>query len=100
MLASEMDYLNGLIAIILREKRAHVGGTFSSWARITSGAPQGSALEPLLYFIYVNDLPDEIKKQLDMFVDDAKIMSEMRGNKECNILQRERDKTASCLING
>ena len=33
-------------------------GTSSQWAPITSGAPQGSLLAPLMFVIFINDLPD------------------------------------------
>ena len=42
----------------------------SDWIKVNSGVPQGLVLEPLLYLIFVHDLPDGITSICKSFADD------------------------------
>jgi len=46
-------------------------------------------IDPLLFLIYVNDLPDWIKSEMRMFVDDTKVWKKITGIKDCTDLQED-----------
>ena len=58
-----------------RTQSVVVNGTRSGEGKVTSGIPQGSVLGPLLFVIYINDLPLCAKNYVKMFANDVKLFA-------------------------
>ena len=61
-----------------RKFRVSVEGQFSSFKDILSGIPQGSVLGPLLFLIFINDLPNYVSSFIKLFADDVKIIGNVQ----------------------
>ena len=58
-----------------RKQRVVLNGQHSKWSNISAGVPQGSILGPLLFLIYINDLPDNLSSNPKLFADDTSFFS-------------------------
>ena len=68
-----------------------VRGEYSEWVDVISGVPQGSVLGPILFLIYVNDIPEMVNCSIKMFADDTKLFRTVKYIDDCNILQNDLD---------
>ena len=78
----------GWIAAFLsnRTQQVTVNGESSEHKNVTSGIPQGSVLGPLLFVIFINDLPEQVKSEIFLFTDDTKIFRQINGADDHTIL--------------
>ena len=68
-----------------------VNGVESKSAPVISGIPQGSVFGPLLFVIYINDLPEYVNSDVFLFADDTKVLRQVSSEADAITLQRDLD---------
>ena len=77
-----------------RHQQVVINNSKSSWAKVTSGVPQGSVLGPVLFLVYVNELPSLVQCGIKMFADDVKLYMGIQGRSDIQKLQQDLDTLA------
>ena len=85
------DKVHGWIKAFLenREQVVMVNGQKSYPAKVLSGIPQGSVLGPVLFVLYINDLPDSVLCDILLFADDTKIFRPVRNKEDATQIQND-----------
>ena len=67
-------------------------GEESGSVPVTSCVLQGSVLGPIIFLIYINDLPDELASKVRLFADDTTVYLTIGGEDDSNMLQQGLDR--------
>ena len=74
------NYLSG------RFQRVVLNGQTSSWRPVLAGVSQCSILGPLLFLVYINDLPDGLKSNAKLFADDTSFFTIVKDKNESAVI--------------
>ena len=74
-----------------RKQLVKVNQSHSSIDDVISGIPQGSVLGPLLFVLYINDLPESVISSILLFADDTKLFKEVNSIADSLSIQRDID---------
>ncbi len=73
-----------------RSQRVVLDHDSSEVAPVTSGMPQGTALGPVLFLVYIYDLSDRVKHStVHLFADDCVLQKEIRTTADAEALQQD-----------
>ena len=86
MISWIQNYLSG------RKQQVSINGANSNWHTVSSGIPQGSVIGPILFVIYINDLPDLVKSNVYLFADDTKLFNIIKDQTDRDTLQNDLQK--------
>ena len=76
-------------------------GKCSSWLSVLAGVLQNSILGPLVFLIYINDLPENLQSAVKLLADDTSLFSNVyHPNISASQLERDLKKLLTGHTNG
>ena len=83
-----------------RVQNVVINGKKSKTVEVTSGVPQGSVLGPILFLIFINDIPEVAQTPVRLFADDTKTFSVIKNEHDSKQLQLTTDNFSIGRMNG
>ena len=71
------------------KQRVVVDGIQSDLVTVDSGVPQGTVLGPILFLLYIDDLPSVISSKVRLFADDCLVYREIKNRQDQIALQKD-----------
>ena len=75
-----------------RSQTVVLEGEKSAQLSVTSGVPEGSMLGPVLFLVFINDLPDHIRSKVRLFADDTAVYLAVSNLEQAKLLQEDLDR--------
>ena len=88
--SSTLAWINSFLTN--RTQQVVLEGIASGTVDVTSGVPQGSVFGPILFLIFINDLPQSLTSKVRFFADDAILYIEVASADDCQMLQSDLNK--------
>ena len=72
-----------------RTQQVALEGVKSNTTSVSSGVPQGTVLGPLLFLVFINDLPECVSSSIRLYADDALLYRSVKTQDDIEILHSD-----------